>query len=547
MDRTSFPRVWLGRLAFLLGTCLWLAATAMAQEADPPARVAALTHQQGSVVFAPDGEQEWVELPLNRPLTRGDRVWTDKDGRAELQLGTATLHLDGEAHIAFFELDERAAQVSLTQGSLGARVRELAQGENFEIDTPNLALRALQPADLRVDVDHERGTTRVLVRSGQVVVYGERGESLRLVGGQQAVFEGRGLEQLRVRSLSLDDFDQWTLERNRREDHSLAARFLPRQVVGAAQLDAYGSWTQDATHGTVWYPRVVHTNWAPYRYGRWTYIRPWGWTWVDEAPWGFAPFHYGRWAVIGTRWAWVPGPLGPRPVYAPALVAFVGGSGASVSLQLGSSPGIAWYPLAPGEAWMPAYRVSSTYLSRANPQVLRHGSVMHLHRTRAEALTALRVEDFHRGRPVRDHWKAVRPQEAAQAPLIQLLPAPQVQRVEPLTQPGQWRARPDHRPRVEAERSVVAGNEVRRITGPSPADEARAQRERARAEAERQRRQPDFVRQHEEQGRRIWMQQQQIQENSVNEQRRAQREQWRLQREAERQHWRDVREDQRGR
>jgi hypothetical protein len=28
-------------------------------------------------------------------------------------------------------------------------------------------------------------------------------------------------------------------------------------------------------------------------------MSPWGWTWVDNAPWGFAPFHYGRWVGAG--------------------------------------------------------------------------------------------------------------------------------------------------------------------------------------------------------------------------------------------------------
>ena len=31
----------------------------------------------------------------------------------------------------------------------------------------------------------------------------------------------------------------------------------------------------------------------------WVWLRPWGWTWVDDAPWGFAPFHYGRWLWWG--------------------------------------------------------------------------------------------------------------------------------------------------------------------------------------------------------------------------------------------------------
>ena len=54
-------------------------------------------------------------------------------------------------------------------------------------------------------------------------------------------------------------------------------------------------------YGTVWFPHVTIVGWAPYRYGHWAWISPWGWTWVDDAPWGFAPFHYGRWVFVARR------------------------------------------------------------------------------------------------------------------------------------------------------------------------------------------------------------------------------------------------------
>src|SRR4029079_18322212 len=95
----------------------------------------------------------------------------------------------------------------------------------------------------------------------------------------------------------------------------------------------------------VWMPRV-RAEWVPYRYGHWAWVEPWGWTWIDDAPWGFAPFHYGRWAYVRGGWVWAPGVMVARPVYAPALVAFVGVGGASV----------AWFPLGPREVYVPAWR-----------------------------------------------------------------------------------------------------------------------------------------------------------------------------------------------
>ena len=143
VSSARFPRLlsWLGALLLL-----WTSGAAVAQDAsDPPARVAHVSQRNGSVVYAPQGEDEWQDLPQNQPLTEGDRLWTDAGARAELQLGTATLHVNSETQVGFSNLDERSAQFMLQQGTVNARVREVLQAENFEIDTPNVAVRALQP------------------------------------------------------------------------------------------------------------------------------------------------------------------------------------------------------------------------------------------------------------------------------------------------------------------------------------------------------------------------------------------------------------------
>jgi hypothetical protein len=295
----------------------WAAASALAQQAGP-GRAAYVSWREGSVVFAPRGDDEWIDLPANRPLAAGDRVWTDQGARAELQLGTATLHVDGESHLGISALDETAAQFILQQGHANARVRDLQAGENFEIDTPNLAFRATEPGDYRIDVAADGSATRVAVRSGSAQVFGENGQALRIAAGEQASFGGRTLAPAPSPRAWTDAFDRWAEDRNRLEDASLSARYLPPGVVGSAGLDRYGSWDQDPEFGAVWFPSGLADDWAPYRYGHWETIQPWGWTWVDDAPWGFAPFHYGRWTTIGGRWAWVPGRLPRRPAYLPA-------------------------------------------------------------------------------------------------------------------------------------------------------------------------------------------------------------------------------------
>ncbi|HWI84393.1 DUF6600 domain-containing protein [Ramlibacter sp.] len=366
--------------------------------------------------FAPAGDIEWTEAQPNRPLTRGDRLWTDRGSRAEIQVGSSAVRLDGQTRLDILALDDRSAQLSITQGTVYARVRSLPDGENFEIDTPNLAYRAAYPGDYRIDVDAVQGTTRVTVHSGTGTVYGESGQAQPLGGGQQVTFRGRALAQIGAQeSPPQDAFDRWAAERNRREDQSIAARYVPREVVGYQQLDPHGQWRRDATHGAIWFPEGTPAGWAPYRNGRWEWIGPWGWTWIDDAPWGFAPFHYGRWALVEGRWAWAPGRLSLRPVYAPALVAFIGGGGSAVT----------WFALAPGEAWQPPYRTSPAYLSDVNPNIPATVASNYAYQRRPEALTAVSAADFHRGRPAGAGWMRVATNVLTSAPIVPPPPMPQ--------------------------------------------------------------------------------------------------------------------------
>lgn len=460
-----------------------LGARALAQT-DPPARVARLNHLEGAAVFAPAGDNEWTDAVANRPLTRGDRVWTDKGSRAELQVGSSAVRMDGQSHLEILALDDRSAQLSVTQGTVYVRVRSLPEGENFEIDTPNLAYRAAYPGDYRIDVNASTGTTRVTIHSGTGAVYGEGGQVLALGGGQQVTFRARDLSQMDAQeSPPQDNFDRWAAGRNRREDQSVSARYVPREVVGYQQLDAHGQWMQDAAHGPVWFPQGLAANWAPYRNGHWEWIAPWGWTWIDAAPWGFAPFHYGRWAMIDSRWAWVPGRLALKPVYSPALVAFIGGSssgGLDWSLALGGGkPGVAWFPLAPGEAWQPGYPASPVYMSNVNGNATVQANASYAHQRTPEALTSIPAEDFHRGRPVRASWLRVAAHALTSAQVVAPPPMPERAVVAERPRAAPPRAAPaaaaaPSKPQVSAAASpAAAASQAQRPKAPAPVVQAK--------------------------------------------------------------------------
>jgi len=332
---------------------------------DPSGRVARLSDSAGSVSYSPAGESDWVRATRNRPLISGDRLWTDRRARAELQVGRSALRLDQYSGLSILGLDDQFAQFELTQGSLNLRVRGVYEAQEYEIATPELALAISERGRYRVDVDPRQGITTVVIWEGSATAYGER-SSFPLYAGEAVRFYDAALRDYEIFSVPrADDFDRYSLARDARLERSLSLRYVDDDLIGYADLDDYGYWRTVSGYGPVWYPERVDRDWAPYRDGHWAWQEPWGWTWVDDAPWGFAPSHYGRWAWIGGRWGWTPGPRGQRAVYAPALVAFVGGNNWSLSVSSGSGP-IGWFPLGPRDVYVPSYRASRDYFNRVN-------------------------------------------------------------------------------------------------------------------------------------------------------------------------------------
>jgi hypothetical protein len=335
--------------------------------AEPPSRVARLAYISGTVSFSPAGQPDWVQAVVNRPLTTGDRLWADANARAELQIGGATIRLGDSTSVTLLNLDDRIAQVELSQGTLKLRVRRMGPNQIFEVDTPNLAFTLRRPGEYRIDVSPGDDATAVMVQRGQAEAYGE-GASYA-VGPQRGYrFYGTGLSAYEALAARHDDdLDRWASERDRRDDNSVSARYVSPEVVGYEDLDANGTWRADPNYGNVWTPNRVSAGWTPYHDGHWAWIDPWGWTWVDDAPWGYAVSHYGRWANINGSWGWVPGPPREQAVYAPALVGFVGGKNLQVAVSVGGAiAAVGWFPLAPREVYRPAYPVSRGYFDHIN-------------------------------------------------------------------------------------------------------------------------------------------------------------------------------------
>lgn len=403
-----------------VGALIALLCSGVALADDPPARVARLSVLAGEISYAPAGQQSWSDISINRPLVAGDRLLTGDDSRAELQLGGASVRLASHTASSFVALNEQSAQIELSQGTLNLDVRYIDDGQSYEVDTPTVALVVKTAGEYRVDINDSDNSTTVSVFSGAGTVYGSNNSQYALTGRQSYRFGDAALTDVVGQPLPAPDaFDTWCFARDSSERNVAAQDYVSPDIVGASDLDAYGEWRDVDDYGYVWFPRTVVVGWAPYRYGHWVWIAPWGWTWIDDAPWGFAPFHYGRWAYVGGAWGWMPGPRHVRAVYSPALVAFYGGSHWGVSVGISSRP-VGWCPLGPGEVYVPPYRVSHRYFTRVNVTNVvninhttinnyynngyRHGhggdGIHYRYHTMPGAMTVVTHDAFVRARPV---------------------------------------------------------------------------------------------------------------------------------------------------
>ena len=338
----------------------------LALAADPPARVGRVALAQGQVSISGEEGDEVNAAQVNWPVTSHNRITTARGARTEIRIGSTSVRLDGDSSLEVDELDDDSLRLRLDYGSVNVRIRNAEVLAGFELSTPNGTVRLQEPGRLRVDAGRIEGTTAVNVFDGVALVE-DRGSQLIVRAGKRAEVRD---DDVRTGVAMRDSFDDWTAQRDQYDDSSTSARYVTSEMTGYEDLDRNGVWRDDAEYGPLWLPTMVAPGWAPYRDGSWTWISPWGWTWVDNAPWGYAPFHYGRWVQVNQRWAWAPGRHVGRPVWSPALVGWVGGAGWNLSFGSGSGhrqrPAQGWYPLTPRDTFVPGYRLSQQHLQHLN-------------------------------------------------------------------------------------------------------------------------------------------------------------------------------------
>ncbi len=344
----------------LMALALALTTAPRASAATPPMQSQAgaigrtpprLSYIDGEVSFWRPGADSWAPAQLNTPLAPGDELYTGNRGTLEMQIGArAFVRAWGDTQLGLLNQEPDFLQIKVTGGHVSLDLRAVDPGRTVELDTPQAAFTIEHPGYYRVDVTPER-TSLITRRGGRATMTPAGRQATAIAPSEEVVLEGTAT--VTVQSYvapDLDVWDRWNYARTDELLDAVSARYVPARVYGVDDLDHYGSWRVVPTYGPVWVPEAVPAGWAPYSTGRWIWDPYYGWTWIDTAPWGWAPYHYGRWVFVDNFWAWAPGPLVIRPVYAPALVAFFAAPGIRVTVGI---PFVGWVALGWGEPLVP--------------------------------------------------------------------------------------------------------------------------------------------------------------------------------------------------
>jgi hypothetical protein len=367
----------------------------------------------GQVSFWRPGAEEWTQARVNTALAPGDELYTGALGNVELQIGArAYVRAWGRTQLGLASLEPDFVQIKVTTGYVSLDLRRLDAGHTVEVDTPNAAFTIEHTGYYRVNVSDGR-TSFITRRGGRATVTPASGTAAAVVSSEEVVVEGTDAAQVSTYvAPELDAWDRWNYARTEALLDALSGRYVAAGVYGLDDLDQHGSWRVVETYGAVWVPTGVPAGWVPYSSGSWTWDPYYGWTWVDTAPWGWAPYHYGRWVYLSGFWAWAPGPLVVRPVYAPALVAFLGPR-AGITIGV-AGPAIGWVALSWGEPiipwWGPVGFIGVPWWAGwggpriVNEVVIAHTRVVHAHEIHVHrnsrvrhAITALPRDRFGHG------------------------------------------------------------------------------------------------------------------------------------------------------
>jgi hypothetical protein len=380
----------------------------------------------GDVQIRTEDTGDWIPASINMPLREGDRIWVPEGGRTELQLRDGTyLRLDEKSGLDTLTIEKNSSQFYLTEGHLYANFRGL-RDSLLQIDTPVSSIRTYDRSKLRMDVS-QGGYTDISVYSGLVYTENRNGRT-RVDAGKTLSLKEETFAELSPLG-PYDEWERWNRERDRRvAERRPPSGYLPEELHSYSNdFEENGRWVNVSEYGYVWTPTVVvSVGWAPYRIGRWVWMRG-DYVWVSYEPWGWVPYHYGRWAFVASiGWCWVP-PIRGAVYWGPGFVGWVR-----------TPTHVAWVPLAPreiyyGRGYYGPHSVNITNVNVANIQV---NKIVYKNVNVSNAVTVVHNETFVTGKHVDVKVKEnpflrerisvgrpdIKPEKATMMPIVKQIP-----------------------------------------------------------------------------------------------------------------------------
>ncbi len=288
---------------------------------DVTDRVARISDLSGNVQIKRADSDEWEKAVMNLPVVEGDEIAAGPGARYEIQLASHKhIRISENSYLRMTLINEEGIALSLSEGMMAVRLLEFdAESEFFEVDLPKATVAVQLAGRYRLDAGGGEfdGVSISVSEGGEARVYSTTSGFTLRDGRTARVFtDGRNEGEWELSDFAglNDEFDSWSLDRERMTEQRLAnARYdeyYDRDIYGAEDLGNYGDWMHTLDYGYVWRPssRAVSTysDWSPYRYGQWRWLPAFGWTWVNDEPWGWATYHHGRWFWHNGYWVWSP-------------------------------------------------------------------------------------------------------------------------------------------------------------------------------------------------------------------------------------------------
>ncbi|OGP53922.1 MAG: hypothetical protein A2162_03860, partial [Deltaproteobacteria bacterium RBG_13_52_11b] len=330
---------------------------------------------------------DWVPASINEPLMDGDILWVPEDGKAAIQVKDGSyVRLDENTSLEVLTLEKNSYQFYLTTGHAYVNFKA-TRGSFLQVDTPLSSIRAYDLSIFRVDVG-DNDLTRISVIRGKVDAESDGGRTTVNFGNTLALGRDHYAEVFPLGQP--DQWDRWNTEKDRRLESRASARYLPDELRPySSDFDENGKWVYEREYGYVWRPTVVvSVDWAPYRVGRWVWMRG-DYVWVSYEPWGWAPYHYGRWAFgVSIGWFWVP-PIRGAVYWGPGFVGWVY-----------TPTYVSWVPLAPREIYYGHghYGPHSVNITKVNVTNINVTKIVYKNVHVHNSVTVLHHDTFVRGK-----------------------------------------------------------------------------------------------------------------------------------------------------